>query len=274
MGANFPYIPQFILNFVDWINDSKMTDAEKKLAEATTGLEGKMQVDMRGATEQSVAMMKVPAGESHFLTMQTQMLAAQHPEKPLKALDIGTFTGASAGAMAKGMGKAGGVVITCDVNEKWKETAEQYWKNEGVSDRIERRIAPAGETLQNLIEQGEKEVGTYDIAFIDANKQGYDDYYEKALQLVRPGGLVILDNMLWSGHVAWADDQNKDTSALRELNNKISNDERVDHFLMEGNDGIMIVKKRDPDRFQDMIKKRGDAPLLQEADQKKAFSLG
>lgn len=203
---------------------------------------------MPGTENQEISRMEVEVGEAHFLTMLTRDIGRQH-DRPMKALDIGTFTGHSAGAMARGM-ENGGTVITIDVNDKYKSIAEQYWKKEGIADRIDYRIEPVGaesqggarKVLEELVNNWE-ELGTYDIVFIDADKTGYKHYYEEALKLLRPGGKVIFDNMLWSGRVTDPNANDPNTDALRDLNMEISRDPRVDAVLLNADDGIMIAEK-------------------------------
>ena len=198
---------------------------------------------MPGAENQSVYVMGIPPGEARLLELLCRFLAAQK-DQPLKALDIGTFTGHSAGAIARGMTN-GGVVITCDLEPtgpiaEYYRIATTYWEMEGVADRITAVHGPARLTVDRLTHT---EAGTFDFAFIDADKANYDHYYEKALELLRPGGVIVLDNMLWSGKVGNPDDHDESTEALRSLNERIAADKRVRYFLLDAEDGIMIVEK-------------------------------
>lgn len=158
-----------------------------------------------------------------------------------RALEIGTFTGYSALAIATAL-PAGGKLIACDVSEEWTTIGRRYWARAGVADRIDLRIAPAQETLTALIKAGES--GRFDFAFIDADKPRYDDYYEACLRLLRPGGLIVLENMLWGGAVADPGTRDASTRALRALNLKIRDDERVDACLLTVADGAMLARKR------------------------------
>lgn len=156
-----------------------------------------------------------------------------------KAIEIGTFTGYTALMVAQGL-PGGGRLICCDINEEWTSIGRRYWKEAGVADKIDLRLAPAQDTLHSL----EAESGTFDFAFIDADKGGYDDYYEYCLRLIRPGGLIALDNMLWDGAVANPDDTDKVVQTLRALNEKISRDKRVTSVLMTVGDGVMLARKK------------------------------
>ncbi|MDE3060653.1 MAG: class I SAM-dependent methyltransferase [Pseudomonadota bacterium] len=227
--------------YIDRINNERMTDAEKKLSEAIGQLPDTMS-PMPGAENQKIGYMDAGAEEAHFLTMMVRDLGRQH-DRPMKALDIGTFAGHTAGAIAKGMDENGGKVITCDVSDQYKPIAEEYWKNEGVADRVDYQIVPARKLLDDLVGKPE-EHNTYDMVFIDADKTGYDDYYEQALKLLRPGGKIVLDNMLWSGRVTDETLHDASTDALRDLNQKIAGDKRrVAAVLLSAADGIMIAEK-------------------------------
>jgi predicted O-methyltransferase YrrM len=137
---------------------------------------------------------------------------------------------------------AGGRLVACDVSEEWTAIARRYWQKAGVADRIDLRLAPASDTLAALIGRGES--GTYDFAFIDADKTGYRDYYEKCLTLLRAGGLIAVDNTLWSGELADPGKQGRDTRALREFNDALRRDERVDIAMLTVGDGVTLARKR------------------------------
>jgi caffeoyl-CoA O-methyltransferase len=135
-----------------------------------------------------------------------------------------------------------GKIVACDVSEEWTAIARRYWTLAGVDHKIDLRLRRATRTLDELIERGES--GSYDYAFIDADKTSYDAYYERVLTLLRPGGLVLLDNVLWSGRVADPAVTDADTVALRELNAKVHRDERVDASLVGIGDGLLLARKR------------------------------
>ena len=158
-----------------------------------------------------------------------------------KTIDIGVFTGYSALAVALALPDDGSI-IACDISEDYTRTAREFWAKAGVEDKIDLRLAPATETLQQLLDQ--QQANTFDMAFIDADKTGYDDYYEQCLQLVRPGGLILIDNTLWNGRVADKASNDEDTVAIRTLNSKIHQDHRVDMTMLPVSDGLTIAIKR------------------------------
>ena len=135
-----------------------------------------------------------------------------------------------------------GRIIACDVNEEWTGIAQRYWREAGVDHKIELRIAPALETLDSLIDNALE--NCFDFAFIDADKTGYKHYYERAIKLVRPGGLIAVDNTLWNGNVADPENQTEDTHAIRELNRHIHADTRVDVTMLPIGDGLTLALKR------------------------------
>lgn len=156
-----------------------------------------------------------------------------------KAIEVGTFTGYTALKIAQAL-PADGKIICCDISTEWTDMGKKYWQAAGVEKKIDLRIAPAMETLNSLNSQA----GTFDFAFIDADKLNYHNYFEACLKLLRPGGVIILDNMLWSGDVADNSVQDETTVALRNLNLKISQDTRVDSCLLTVGDGLMFVRKK------------------------------
>jgi predicted O-methyltransferase YrrM len=181
------------------------------------------------------AGMQIGADQGVLLAMLVRSLRAR------RAIEIGTFTGYSALAVASAL-PVGGKLICCDVSDEWTSIGRKYWQEAGVADRIELKLAPATETLGALIREGG--AGTFDFAFIDADKPNYDAYYESCLTLLRAGGIIALDNMLWSGKVADPTMHDADTDALRSLNAKIRDDVRVDACLLTVGDGVMLAQKR------------------------------
>jgi predicted O-methyltransferase YrrM len=155
-----------------------------------------------------------------------------------RILEIGTFTGYSSTAMALAM-PPDGRMLCCDVSREWTDIARRAWADAGVEDRIELRLAPATETLATLTDK------SFDLSFIDADKPNYDAYYEGCLRVVRPGGLILIDNVLWSGDVASPAVDNDNVRAIRALNAKIAADERVDHVLLPVADGLTLARVRD-----------------------------
>ena len=157
------------------------------------------------------------------------------------AIEVGTFTGFSALAIAMAL-PADGRLVACDVSDEWTSIGRRHWAEAGVADRIDLRLGPATDTLQALLR--ERGPGSFDFMFIDADKTGYDGYYEFGLTLLRAGGIIALDNMIWGGRVADNAVNDADTVALRSLNAKIAADRRVDACLATIGDGVMLVRKR------------------------------
>jgi O-methyltransferase len=157
------------------------------------------------------------------------------------ALEIGTFTGYSALAVALTLPKDG-KLVACDLSEEWTSIGRPFWQRAGVAEKIELRLGPAQATLDRLERDGFK--GRFDFAFIDADKTGYDAYYESTLRLTRPGGVIAFDNMLQDGRVADRRARSADTVAIRALNAKIAADERVDRVLVPVGDGMTFVRRR------------------------------
>ena len=137
---------------------------------------------------------------------------------------------------------AEGRLIACDVSDEFTRVAQRYWQEAGVADKIELRLGPAVATLDGMLAAGE--AGCFDMAFIDADKENYDAYYERCLQLLRPGGLILIDNVLWGGRPADANEQDESTVAIRALNAKIRADERVTASLLSIGDGLTLARKR------------------------------
>jgi predicted O-methyltransferase YrrM len=181
------------------------------------------------------ARMQIGPDQGALLAFLARLIGARY------ALEVGTFTGMSALAVAAAL-PDDGQLVACDVSEEWTGIARRYWKEAGVDGRIDLRLGPALDTLDGLLQ--ERGVGCFDFAFIDADKPAYDAYYEACLQLVRPGGLIALDNMLWHGAVADPDDREATTEFIRALNLKIRDDPRVECCLLTVGDGVMLVRRR------------------------------
>ncbi|HEX6149722.1 class I SAM-dependent methyltransferase [Nocardioides sp.] len=179
--------------------------------------------------------MQVAPEQGAFLALLVELLGAH------RCIEVGTFTGYSSTAVALAL-PDGGQVVCCDVSEEWTALARTYWREAGVRDKIDLRIAPASDTLDELIASGEE--GTFDLAFIDADKAGYDGYYERCLRLIRPGGLIALDNTLWGGKVIEDGADDADTAAIRALNAKLASDERVTMCLLPLADGVTLARRR------------------------------
>jgi predicted O-methyltransferase YrrM len=177
--------------------------------------------------------MQVSPEQAHFLGLLVRLIGAR------RVLELGTFTGYSSLAMALAL-PADGRLVTCDVSEEWTGVARRFWKQAGVDERITLRLGAALESLQAL----RQENATFDFAFIDANKEDYDAYYEAVLPMVRPGGLIVLDNTLRDGDVADPDNRDRRIVAMRGLNAKLAADERVDRALLPLRDGVTLARKR------------------------------
>ena len=181
------------------------------------------------------ANMQISPEQGQFMGLLVRLMGAR------RCLEIGVFTGYSSLAIALALPEDGRIVA-CDISEKWTSVARRYWAAAGVAHKIDLRLATAMETLDRLIAAGE--AGTFDFAFIDADKENYVGYYERALQLLRPGGLVVADNTLWSGRVADPENAEADTVALRHFNELLHGDSRVDLSLVPIGDGLSLARKR------------------------------
>jgi predicted O-methyltransferase YrrM len=179
--------------------------------------------------------MQIGPDEGAFLAMLVELTGAR------RCIEVGTFTGYSSTVVALALPEDGRL-ICCDVSEEWTSLARKYWDEAGVASKIDLRIAPAAETLDQLLAEGDG--SAYDFAFIDADKSGYDDYYERLLQLVRPGGLIAFDNTLWSGKVLDENAEDKDTRALQALNAKLADDQRVSLCVLPIGDGVTLARRR------------------------------
>ncbi len=179
-----------------------------------------------------VSIMQVAPEQGAFMTLFTRAIGAR------RAIEIGTFTGLSALSIARGL-PDDGRLICCDVSDEWARVGQPFWEKAGVADRIELRIAPAIETLRALTP--EPSVG---LAFIDADKTGYVDYYEALLPRMRAGGVILVDNVLWSGKVADPTADDDQTGAIRRFNDHVAADERVEKVMLPIADGLTFVRRR------------------------------
>ncbi len=207
----------------DYILDVSLREhpALRELRDVTAGLE---EAEMQIAPEQG-----------QFMALLVRAINAR------RTLEVGVFTGYSAMAVAMAL-PPGGRVVACDISEDWTSIGKRYWQEAGVADRIDLRIGPASETLATLIESGDE--GTFDFAFIDADKENYETYFEQCMQLVRKGGIIVLDNVLWSGKVADPQNEETETAALRSINRMLHSDDRVDLSLIPVGDGLTLARKR------------------------------
>jgi len=191
---------------------------------------------IRAATEKHPqAMCQIAPEQGQFMDLLIHLIGAR------RALEVGVFTGYSSTAVALAL-PDDGKLVACDINAEWTAMAQRFWLEAGVERKIELRLAPALETLDGLLEDGQ--AGSFDFAFIDADKENYAGYYERALQLVRTGGLILIDNVLWHGRVIDADSSDADTLAIRKLNEELHHDERVWLSMIGMGDGLTLACKR------------------------------
>ena len=179
--------------------------------------------------------MQISTEQGQFMRLLVTLIGAK------KCLEVGVFTGYSSLIVAQSL-PSDGKIIACDVSEEYTNIARRYWEEAGVINKIDLRIGPAGDTLDALLAEG-NQAETFDFAFIDADKANYDRYYEAALKLVKPGGLIGIDNTLWSGRIIDPEDNDADTVALRALNQKLAHDQRVLVSLVPIGDGLTLARK-------------------------------
>ncbi len=197
--------------------------------------EGPILRELRAVTAQDkMARMQIAPEQGQFLKFLCKLIGAR------KALEVGTFTGYSALCIASAL-PADGKLHCCDVSETWTNIAKTYWRQANLHEKIHLTLAPAENTLRALIDQGEK--STYDFAFIDADKENYDTYFELCLTLLRSGGLILFDNVLWGGKVSDRREQDADTIALRRLNQKLKQEKRGDMCMIPVADGLTLFRK-------------------------------
>jgi caffeoyl-CoA O-methyltransferase len=178
------------------------------------------------------SVMQIAPEQGAFMTLLARILGAR------RAIEIGTFTGYSALCLARGLADDG-ELICCDVSEEWTSIGRRYWEKAGVAHKIDLRIAPAIETLAQLPRESD-----FDLAFIDADKSGYVAYFEALLPLIRKGGVILVDNVLWKGAVANPAEDDKNTSAIREFNEVAAADSRVECVMLPIADGLTLLRKR------------------------------
>ncbi|MGE0668511.1 MAG: O-methyltransferase [Sphingomonadales bacterium] len=180
------------------------------------------------------AGMQISRDQGRFMQVLVKLMGAR------RYLEVGTFTGYSSLVVAQAM-PADGRLVCCDISEEWTAVARRYWAESGVEGKVDLRIAPALETMAALA--AGPEAGSFDMIFIDGDKKEYDGYYEGALKLLRPGGVVLVDNVLWHGQVADPSKQDEGTSAIRALNEKVRDDARVYSVLVSIGDGLTLAVK-------------------------------
>lgn len=179
-----------------------------------------------------ISIMQIAPEQGAFMTLLARLLGAR------RAIEVGTFTGYSALCLARGLADDGRL-LCCDVSDEWTRIGRPYWEKAGVAHKIDLRIAPAAETLRALPEDP-----VIDLAFIDADKGGYPLYYEEILKRLRPGGLILVDNVLFMGTVVDPAVQNENVVAIRAFNDKVAADERVDRVMIPVGDGLTLLRRR------------------------------
>jgi len=194
-------------------------EVQRSLIEATDALGG-------------ISMMQISPDQGAFMTLLTRLVGATF------AVEVGTFTGYSSICIARGLSE-GGRLLCCDVSEEWTSVAREHWEQAGVADRIELKIAPAAETLEALPSDP-----PIDLAFIDADKPGYVTYYDEIVERLRPNGVVLLDNVLWSGNVVDESDQGENTEAIRAVNDHVAARPDCDAVMLNLGDGITMIRRR------------------------------
>ena len=181
------------------------------------------------------SQMQIAPEQAQFLQFLLRLIGAR------RTIEIGVFTGYSALATAEVLPPTG-EIVACDVSEEYTQVARRYWEEAGVADWIDLRIAPAAETLDALLDEGQ--AGTFDFSFIDADKETYDTYYERSLELLRPGGVIALDNVFRDGRVTDPDIDDESVRAIQDLNEKLHDDQRVDLTMLPVADGLTLAMKR------------------------------
>ena len=184
---------------------------------------------------QDVSIMQISPDQGQFMSMLISLMAA------VKVIEIGTFTGYSTLCMAKSL-PADGEIVACDISYEWTQIAKKYWRLAGVDNKIDLRVKPALETLDELLANGQK--NSFDFVFIDADKTTYEQYYEKSLELIRSKGLIVIDNVLWEGKLIDESINDETTAYIRQFNKKIHQDSRVDISMLTIADGLFLVQKK------------------------------
>jgi len=215
------------------MSTQSITDYIQKLAKER---EGDIAAKLRRRTSRlPMRSMQSSVDQGQLLGVLARTVGAR------RAIEVGVFTGYSTLFMARHLA-AGGVLVACDVSEEWTAIGKSYWKEAGVAGKISLRLGPAAQTLAALIAEGES--GTYDLAFIDADKEGYGDYYEQCLKLIRPGGIILIDNIFMGGQALEKKPKSRSAAAVRALTTLIFADERVDPALIPIRDGLLLACKR------------------------------
>lgn len=212
-----------------------LTDQLYKYMMDTWLREPKVMQDLRNETANlEMSAMQISPDQAQFMAFLVNLIDAR------RIIEIGTFTGYSALAMAIATHEDANIVC-CDISEEWTNIAKKYWKKGGVENKINVRLAPALDTLKQLLLNSK---GEYDFAFIDADKKNYAHYFECCFNLLRSGGVIAIDNVFWGGSVADKSQQDEDTTAIRTLNKKLQNDDRIELSIVPIGDGLTLARKR------------------------------
>ncbi|MGE0718967.1 MAG: class I SAM-dependent methyltransferase [Alphaproteobacteria bacterium] len=213
-----------------------MTDALRDYLLSVSLRETAVQRELREATlAVKGAGMQISPEQGQLMALLVELTGAR------RAIEVGTFTGYSALCVALAL-PADGRMVCCDISKEWTSIGRRFWERAGVADRIDLRLGPAVHTLDDLLANGFG--GDFDLAFIDADKSNYDAYYERCLALVRPGGLILVDNVLWGGRVIDPTDASADTAAIRAFNAKLHDDPRVTLAMLPIGDGLTLARRR------------------------------
>lgn len=213
-----------------------LPDIVRQYLLAHTGPESRPAQELRVRTmDLAESMMQISPEQGQLMQILLQLMGAR------RAIEVGTFTGYSALSIASAL-PDDGTLVACDLSQEWTSIGQPYWRSANVAHKIDLRIGPAVHTLNQLIEDGE--AGTFDFAFIDADKENYETYYEQCLTLVRSGGLIAVDNVLWSGSVADAANTDASTEAIRSLNARVRSDIRVQVSMIPIGDGLSLIRKK------------------------------
>lgn len=211
---------------------NQLADYLRKVSLRDTALMARLREE---TAKQRYALMQISPEQGQFMALLVELIGAR------RTLEVGVFTGYSTLCVALAL-PADGRVVACDIDPKMTAIAQRYWTEAGVADKIDLRVAPAAETLDGLLANGQ--AGSFDFAFVDADKANYGTYVEQALALLRPGGLLAVDNVLWDGKVADPSADDEDTLAIRAVNESLHRDERVSLSLVPIGDGLTLARKR------------------------------
>ncbi|MFW6337430.1 MAG: O-methyltransferase [Alkalispirochaetaceae bacterium] len=215
---------------------TSMTDTMYEYLLRHTVRDSNVAEEIRAYTARSLDEdMQIAPEQAPVLKMLVRLIGAT------RALEVGVYTGYSALTVLEAMGDHG-TLTACDQSEEWTSIARSFWKKAGVLDRVDLRLGDAMSTLDTLLAEGRE--GTYDFAFVDADKTGYDGYYERSLRLIRTGGAMVFDNTIWNGQVVDPTAADADTEAIRAFNAKVHADNRIDMVLLPVADGMTVVRKK------------------------------